>query len=554
MVWSKSLLLLVAAVAVAAGTSSKIDADLYRLLLANEPVGAMLELRASPALRMAESFEVYDDVAVQVRADLIEKTAAATHEVLSLLLPAADASSSRRRLATSACPHATDDVLLTHLWIVGRLYLSSLTLCVAEHLATLDAVTAIRLEEVESFNADAAAAASVDTLPPLWATDMMRAPAVWSTGNTGQGIVVGSIDSGVRGTHSLFAAKLRPDYNWFDPLNQTTTPYDPWIACRACAADTGCVESALLACMQFMLCPTTPAGDAPQCAKKPHVINNSWGSPLHKTTYLDAFAAWEAANITAVVSAGNAGPKCASVGSPADYPTALAVGIMTKNWFLNGRSSRGPTQLDARVVKPDVSAPGYDIFSAANDGDAKYQSLSGTSQAAPHATGLAALILAGNPKTITSPAHVRAAITSFTETKAIDVVAGPNCGGVNDLTFPNNNYGYGFINASLAVAKAGQATPAPTLTPTDAPTPASTPAPTPVSTPTPTQAPTPAPTQAPTPAPTPPPTPSSTPRPTRPPTCPAKCIGCYFSSLDYCFFTTKAQCTQLFFQTWCPRT
>ncbi|KAG9411794.1 hypothetical protein AC1031_017428 [Aphanomyces cochlioides] len=33
-----------------------------------------------------------------------------------------------------------------------------------------------------------------------------------------QGVVIGTIDAGVRATHSLLASKIRPDYNWFDTL------------------------------------------------------------------------------------------------------------------------------------------------------------------------------------------------------------------------------------------------------------------------------------------------------------------------------------------------
>ncbi|KAH9187246.1 hypothetical protein AeNC1_010778 [Aphanomyces euteiches] len=235
-------------------------------------------------------------------------------------------------------------------------------------------------------------------------------------------------------------------------------PGAQWISRRGCGAT--CDESVLLSCMQFMLCPTDAQGNNADCSKKPHVINNSWGSSVTKTAYLSAFQAWEDAGILAVTSAGNAGPLCSSVGSPADYPTALDVGMMTQDFLLNSRTSRGPPKNDSNVIKPDISAPG----------------LSGTSQAAPHVAGTAALMLAANPSL--TPAQIRTALKTHVETAWIILgVGGQNCGGVDDLTFPNNNFGAGLVNASFAVESVATSSPLPAPT-TSSPTPATTQGPT----------------------------------------------------------------------------
>jgi subtilisin family serine protease len=112
--------------------------------------------------------------------------------------------------------------------------------------------------------------------------------------------------------------------------------------------------------------------------------------------------------ITFAVAAGNSGDDACGA-SPAAEPSAITVGATESNDAMAYYSNWGSCV--------DVFAPGSAIVSASNTSTTGSRSLSGTSMAAPHVAGAAALLLSGS--TGATPATVAAAIREGATTNVI---------------------------------------------------------------------------------------------------------------------------------------
>ncbi len=137
---------------------------------------------------------------------------------------------------------------------------------------------------------------------------------------------------------------------------------------------------------------------------RPVVVNMSFGADIQTTAYNALDAAVEAAidvGVVVVVSAGNDGIDAATV-TPAHVAGALTVGAYDPLDQFASFSNYGP------VV--DLLAPGVDILSLGlkPNGTLGLSFGTGTSAAAPHVAGAAAVYLALNPTA--TPAEVEAAL------------------------------------------------------------------------------------------------------------------------------------------------
>ncbi len=129
-------------------------------------------------------------------------------------------------------------------------------------------------------------------------------------------------------------------------------------------------------------------------------------------------------------SMGNTGPNPSTLGAPADAAGAISMGAVNSAGQLADFSSRGPTA-DGRT-KPDVVAPGWDVYTvdpATLDG---YGLISGTSFSTPITAGVGALLLEAYPWL--TPAEMAELLRST----------------ASQADAPDNDWGYGIVDAFAA--------------------------------------------------------------------------------------------------------
>lgn len=334
-----------------------------------------------------------------------------------------------------------------------------------------------------------------------WGVANVNAPSVWASGYTGQGIVVGDLDTGVRWTHETIISKYRGwdgaiadhNYNWYDAVHagggicgaNTNAPCDDnghgthtvgtmvgddgagnqigvapgakWIGCRNMDQGAG-TPATYTECFQFMIAPTNLAGANPDPARRPHIVNNSWACPASEGCTTGAELETivnnvQAAGVFVVASAGNSGPGCSSVSSPpATYSSSFSVGSIHSSNQLANSSSRGPSlYYDPAMPKPNIAAPGVSVRSATRASDSSYSTLSGTSMAGPHVAGVIALLWSAVPG-LSRDIEATKNILQNTANPDVALITSQTCGGIPSTQIPNNSFGYGRVDALAAVS------------------------------------------------------------------------------------------------------
>jgi subtilisin family serine protease len=322
-----------------------------------------------------------------------------------------------------------------------------------------------------------------------WNIALIGADQIWEKyGVRGAGAVVGINDTGVMWTHEALKNQYRGwngvaadhTYSWHDSIHSNTHGSNPcganatapcddqghgthvtgivagytaerqigvapearWIACRNMDNGYG-TPATYLECLQWFL---APRGDT---AMAPDIINNSWSCPpsegCSQNTLENAVNTVTAAGIMMVMSNGNEGSNCATTQDPpALYRASFSVGATDRLDNLASYSSRGPVTYQGETYrKPDISAPGSGIVSAYIEPNIPYLYFSGTSMAAPHVAGTAALLWSGLPRLrgdLERTKHIlqtTARPRDYTE-----------CGDPPGV--PNNGFGWGILDALRA--------------------------------------------------------------------------------------------------------
>lgn len=126
------------------------------------------------------------------------------------------------------------------------------------------------------------------------------------------------------------------------------------------------------------------------------VVSMSLGGNAESTLIRDAVTYAVGSGVLVVAAAGNDGPSLGSIDWPGANPDVVAVGAIDSTETVASWSSRGVNDGDYIVETQEVelAAPGVSVESAWKDGG--YRTISGTSMATPHVSGLAAKLWQGS--------------------------------------------------------------------------------------------------------------------------------------------------------------
>ena len=260
-----------------------------------------------------------------------------------------------------------------------------------------------RVEKDVIRKATAAKPAPGETLP--WGVDRIDAEKAWGT-STGSGIKVAVLDTGISKSHPDLKGNIKGGFNAVNDLNEIPEDqngHGSHVAGTIAAVDNnigvvGVAPQASLYAVQVLnaagwgYCSDIIQGLNWSIENSMQVANMSYGGS-ECLGEGDALAAAYANGITLVAAAGN--NYGGAVDWPAKHDKVIAVtAINSKDGFASF-SSQGP--------EVDLTAPGVSIPSTYKKGG--YKTLSGTSMAAPHVSGVAALVLEKNSKL--TPADVK---------------------------------------------------------------------------------------------------------------------------------------------------
>jgi serine protease AprX len=316
-------------------------------------------------------------------------------------------------------------------------------------VAELDEVQLIRLETIDHVTCMNESARVIET---------HRARSEFRV--NGKGVRVAILDSGVDATHPALAGRVVDQVETVgEPVNipgnhgthvaGTVASNDAVFRGIAPAADL--INVKVLTAAGGGTPTSVIAGLQQAVRRRAKVVNLSlgWSEVFHSWTCnnADCILCQAADNavrlgVTVVVAAGNedsasTNPGVFNVRHPGAARRVITVAAVDKDKGLASFSSIGPASgrlspgTTIRLTKPDVSAPGVNIFSSVVGGG--FGGLSGTSMASPHVAGMAALMLQKAPKA--TPMRIK---------KLLEHTCEP-------LTYAPNEVGYGLVNIYAAL-------------------------------------------------------------------------------------------------------
>lgn len=279
-----------------------------------------------------------------------------------------------------------------------------------------------------------------------WGVSRIGSRLVNAMGNTGKGIKIGILDTGIDYNHEDLKSNYRGGYNFVgnndDPIDDNG--HGTHVSGIIAAEDNdvgvvGVAPQAYLYSVKVLAFDSTGStsdivsGLDWSVDNNMQIINMSLGSDKDSISVRRAIDNTYNAGILIVAASGNSGNASGS-GNNMDYPSlydsVISVGATDIDDNRAKFSSTGP--------KLELSAPGVKILSTLNGN--KYGTLSGTSMACPHVAGVAALVISEESGITNSRVRIRMQTTAQNMSKVT--------GGFSTKDW----YGYGMVDAVRSVS------------------------------------------------------------------------------------------------------
>ncbi len=262
----------------------------------------------------------------------------------------------------------------------------------------------------------------VNTVGTPWNLDRIdqreRTPADGYTyDGDGTGVHVYVLDSGIRATHEEFQGRIGEGWDFVDddadPDDLGPIAHGTGVASIIGGTDLGVAKDVTLHAVRVLNQRMSGSEEDAIAALhwvidhhiSPAIINMSFTTPNYYDEMAQAVQQAIDAGITVVASAGNTGSDACNY-YPAGFPGVITVGATDRNDY-RYVASGAESNIGSCV---DLFAPGVDVEVADNSHDSSVTTSSGTTEAAPHVAGAAAIYLEAHPNA--TPAEVAQAIIS----------------------------------------------------------------------------------------------------------------------------------------------